>query len=39
VAVDIYDGDTLLKAVPAEQFRRDLVDAKIGDGEHGFFWN
>jgi phosphoglycerol transferase len=39
VAVDIYDGDTLLKTVPAEGIRQDLVEAKIGDGRHGFFWS
>jgi hypothetical protein len=39
VAVDIYDGDTLLKTLPAGHFRQDLVEAKIGDGGHGFFWS
>jgi hypothetical protein len=39
VDVEIYDGDTLLKTVPASQFRRDLFEAKIGDGTHGFVWS
>jgi hypothetical protein len=39
IDVDIYEGDgvlTLLATVPAAQFRQDLLDAKIGDGRHGF---
>jgi hypothetical protein len=39
IDVDIYEGDgalTLLATVPASQFRQDLLDAKIGDGRHGF---
>jgi hypothetical protein len=39
IDVDIYEGDgvlTLLATVPATQFRQDLLDAKVGDGRHGF---
>jgi hypothetical protein len=36
VTVDIYDGDRLLASVPADEFRQDLVDAKMGNGRHGF---
>ena len=36
VSVDIYDGNTLLTTVTADQFRKDLVDAGIGNGKHGF---
>jgi hypothetical protein len=39
IDVDIYEGDgalTLLATVPANQFRQDLLDAKIGDGKYGF---
>jgi hypothetical protein len=36
VSVDIYDGDTLLASVPANQFRQDLLDAGEGDGKHAF---
>jgi hypothetical protein len=39
VDVEIYDGDTPLKTVPASQFRQDLLEAKIGDGTHGFVWS
>jgi hypothetical protein len=35
VKVDIYDGDTKLATVTADQFRQDLADAKIGNGKHG----
>jgi hypothetical protein len=34
--VDLYDGDRLLATVPADQFREDLPEAKIGDGKHAF---
>jgi hypothetical protein len=39
IDVDIYEGDsvlTLLATVTANQFRQDLLDAKIGDGRHAF---
>jgi hypothetical protein len=39
IDVEIFEGDgvlTLLATVPAGQFRQDLLDAKIGDGRHGF---
>jgi hypothetical protein len=36
VKLDIFDGDTKLATLPAEQFRQDLAEAKIGDGKHGF---
>jgi hypothetical protein len=34
--VDIYDGDTLLVTIAADEFRQDLADARIGDGKHAF---
>jgi hypothetical protein len=36
VKVDVYDGDTLLATVVADQFREDLLKEKIGNGKHGF---
>jgi SAM-dependent methyltransferase len=36
VYVDVYDGDVLLVRLLARGFRRDLKDAKIGDGRHAF---
>jgi hypothetical protein len=36
IAVDIYDGETLLGTVPANEFRPDLVNEKIGNGAHAF---
>jgi hypothetical protein len=36
IAVDIYDGETLLTTVTADRFRRDLVRNHKGDGKHGF---
>jgi hypothetical protein len=36
VTVEIYDGETLLATVPAEQFRPDLRDLGMGNGEHAF---
>jgi hypothetical protein len=34
--VDIYDGDRKLATVVADQYRGDLHDAGIGDGQHAF---
>jgi hypothetical protein len=36
IDVDIYDGDKKLATVVADQFREDLVQAKIGNGKHSF---
>ena len=36
VTVELYDGDALLTSVPASEFRQDLLDARKGDGYHGF---
>jgi RHS repeat-associated protein len=36
ISVDIYDGNTLIATVPAGTFRQDLLNAGIGDGNHGF---
>jgi hypothetical protein len=36
VAVDVFDGATLLATVPADLFRADLLQAQIGNGRHGF---
>ncbi len=39
IAVDLYDGETLLATVMADRFRQDLVRNKKGDGKHGFVFN
>ena len=36
VTIELYDGDALLASVPAREFRKDLLDARKGDGYHGF---
>jgi hypothetical protein len=36
IQVDIYDGVNLLATVPAFHFRKDLLDAGIGNGRHSF---
>jgi hypothetical protein len=38
IAVDIYDGATLLATGRADLMREDLVQARIGNGEHGFIY-
>jgi SAM-dependent methyltransferase len=38
VRVDILVDGTLCATVVADQFRGDLLRAKIGNGEHGFSW-
>src|SRR6266498_5014790 len=38
VDVDIYDGDTLLATVTADTFRQDLLNGRIGNGQHGFVY-
>ena len=38
VKIDIYDGDRLLATVAADGFRQDLLDAKKGNGKHGFLY-
>src|SRR5262245_25336307 len=38
IEVDIYDGDTLLATVTADSFRQDLLDGRIGNGQHGFVY-
>jgi len=39
VAVDLYDGETLLTTVTANRFRPELVRNHNGDGKHGFVFN
>jgi hypothetical protein len=39
IAVDLYDGETLLTTVTANRLRRDLVRTHKGDGKHGFVFN
>jgi hypothetical protein len=34
--VDIYDGEQLIATVLADQYRKDLVGAGLGNGKHGF---
>jgi hypothetical protein len=36
VSVDIFDGNTYLATVPANQFRQDLLNAGKGNGYHAF---
>jgi hypothetical protein len=36
VSVDVFDGNTKLATVTANEFRQDLKDKGIGDGRHGF---
>jgi hypothetical protein len=36
IEVELYDGDTLLATVTASDFRQDLLNAGIGNGQHGF---
>jgi hypothetical protein len=36
IKVDIYDGDNLIATVTADEFRQDLVNARKGNGNHGF---
>lgn len=36
VKVELYDGATLLTTVTAGDFRPDLLNAKKGNGKHGF---
>ena len=36
VQVKVYDMDTPIATVPAAQFRKDLRDAQIGNGDHSF---
>lgn len=36
VTVSFYDGDTLLGAIKADIFRKDVRDNKIGTGKYGF---
>ncbi|HEX7773328.1 MAG TPA: hypothetical protein VF435_12955 [Pyrinomonadaceae bacterium] len=36
VSVDIYDGAQKLATVRANQFRQDILNAGIGNGQHGF---
>ena len=39
INADIYDGNTKLATVGANQFRQDLVNAGKGNGYHGFTYN
>ena len=38
VCVDIFDGDTLLATVAADQFEQKLRDGGIGNGRHSFVY-
>jgi len=39
ISVDVYDGSTKLGTVRANEFRQDLLNAGIGNGQHGFTFN
>ena len=34
--LELYDGNSLIATVPADLFRKDLLDAGKGNGAHGF---
>jgi hypothetical protein len=36
VRVDIYDGETKIATILADQFRQDLLDGNKGTGKYGF---
>ncbi len=36
IDIEILDGDVVILAVRADQFRADLVESEIGNGFHGF---
>ncbi len=36
INVDVYDGSTLIATVLAANFRQDLLNAGLGNGNHGF---
>jgi len=36
INVDIVDGTTLITTIAADQFRQDLLDAGVGNGNHAF---
>ena len=38
VVVEIFDGDARLAGIPANQFRQDLLDGGIGNGNHSFVY-
>jgi hypothetical protein len=37
--VDICEGDRILGTIAADQFRKDLLDARVGNGRHGFVFS
>ena len=39
IAVDLYDGETLLGTMTADRLRPDLVRKKKGNGKHGFVFH
>jgi hypothetical protein len=38
IKVDLYDDDKKFATVPADEFRKDLLEAKKGNGKHGFLY-
>src|SRR6266446_6540810 len=36
IQVDLYNADLLIGTVTADLFRKDLLNARIGNGRHGF---
>jgi len=38
IMMSFYDGDTLLGAIKADVFRKDLRDKNIGSGKYGFLF-
>jgi hypothetical protein len=36
LTIELYDGDRLVKTTTANQFRKDLLDARKGNGSHVF---
>ena len=39
ISVDIYEGSQKLATVRANQFRQDLLNGGVGNGQHGFTFN
>jgi hypothetical protein len=38
IEVDVYEGNTLIATVKADEFRKDLVVAGKGNGKHGLYF-
>jgi lysophospholipase L1-like esterase len=36
IKIELYDGESLIATIPADRFRKDLLDAHKGNGAHAF---